>query len=82
MTVSLKGGAVHVAMDLGSGSYNDHVDLRGYKLDDGQWHSIEVSRDSRQVNDSGDVVCFFLLIAMHYFRCDEPHVNPLSTKSG
>ena len=49
ITVSLKHGAIHVAMDLGSGSYSDHVDLDGYKLDDGQWHSIEVSRDSRLV---------------------------------
>ena len=47
--MSLKLGAIHVSMDLGSGSYSDHVDLNGYKLDDGQWHSVDVSRDSRLV---------------------------------
>ena len=50
MTVSLKNGDIHVAMDLGTGSYNDLVSPNGYKLDDGQWHTIEVSRDSRQVS--------------------------------
>ncbi|XP_052272196.1 neurexin-1-like [Dreissena polymorpha] len=50
MTVFLKNGAVHVTMNLGSGSFNEVADMNGYKLDDGQWHLLQVSRKSREVS--------------------------------
>ncbi|XP_052769324.1 neurexin-1-like isoform X2 [Mya arenaria] len=49
MTVTLKNGAVQVAMDLGSGKFEDTADMGGYKLDDGQWHHLKVTRNTRQV---------------------------------
>ncbi|XP_053395317.1 neurexin-1-like isoform X3 [Mercenaria mercenaria] len=49
MTVSLKNGAIHVDINLGSGPFNKRVDMGGYKLDDGQWHEIVITRNSRQL---------------------------------
>ena len=65
MTVSLKNGNIHVAMDLGTGSYNDLVSPNGYNLDDGQWHTIEVSRDSRKVS-YGSVVGILFFLDVHF----------------
>ncbi|XP_060602155.1 neurexin-1-like isoform X2 [Ruditapes philippinarum] len=50
MKVSLLNGAIHVDISLGSGPFNKRVDMGGYKLDDGQWHEIVVSRNSRQID--------------------------------
>ncbi|KAL4239021.1 Neurexin-2 [Mactra antiquata] len=50
LTVSFKNGSVHVAVDLGSGAYNHMVNAGGFKLDDGQWHHLMVTRNSRKLS--------------------------------
>ena len=54
MKVSLLNGAIHVDISLGSGPFNKRVDMGGYKLDDGQWHEIVVTRNSREVGFHGN----------------------------
>lgn len=64
MTVSLKNGNLHVDINLGSGPFRKRVDMDGYKLDDGQWHEIVVSRESRQVGYHCSFMIGFLAIKM------------------
>ena len=65
--MSIKDGHLHVAMDLGSGSFSEKADIPGYTLDDGQWHQVEIRRNARQVSCPVDLPLLVCCLPMIFY---------------
>ncbi|XP_068110566.1 neurexin 3 isoform X18 [Hyperolius riggenbachi] len=54
VNLALKGGAVSLVINLGSGAFEAIVEPTGDKFNDNEWHDVKVTRNLRQVTISVD----------------------------
>ncbi|KAM8921209.1 neurexin 3 isoform 5-T5 [Pelodytes ibericus] len=54
VNLALKGGAVSLVINLGSGAFEAIVEPNNDKFNDNQWHDVKVTRNLRQVTISVD----------------------------
>lgn len=52
VNLALKGGAVSLVINLGSGAFEAIVEPANDKFNDNEWHDVKVTRNLRQVRRS------------------------------